>query len=81
MPDELDEFAEQPRGSCSLPGRPARASRRRSRHCLRTSTTLHEHILTIEDPIEFLHWHGSCTNQRELGPDATSFAEASCSPA
>jgi twitching motility protein PilT len=36
----------------------------------------HEHILTIEDPIEFLHWHGTCiVNQREIGPDATSFAE------
>src|SRR5581483_2739158 len=39
--------------------------------------TRHEHILTIEDPIEFLHWHRTCiVNQRELGPDATSFAEA-----
>ena len=39
--------------------------------------TRHEHILTIEDPIEFLHWHQSCiVNQRELGPDATTFADA-----
>jgi twitching motility protein PilT len=37
----------------------------------------HEHILTIEDPIEFLHWHGTCiVNQREIGPDAVTFAEA-----
>jgi twitching motility protein PilT len=37
----------------------------------------HEHILTIEDPIEFLHWHRGCVvNQREIGPDATTFAEA-----
>jgi twitching motility protein PilT len=36
-----------------------------------------EHILTIEDPIEFVHWHKRCiVNQREIGPDATSFAEA-----
>src|SRR5712692_10546038 len=36
-----------------------------------------EHILTIEDPIEFLHRHKRCiVNQREIGPDATSFAEA-----
>src|SRR5213075_1498928 len=35
-----------------------------------------EHILTIEDPIEFLHWHRSCiVNQREIGTDATSFAD------
>jgi len=36
-----------------------------------------EHILTIEDPIEFLHRHKRCiVNQREIGPDATSFSEA-----
>ena len=36
-----------------------------------------EHILTIEDPIEFLHRHKRCiVNQREIGPDATSFATA-----
>ncbi|TML30544.1 MAG: type IV pilus twitching motility protein PilT [Actinobacteria bacterium] len=36
-----------------------------------------EHIMTIEDPIEFLHKHKKClVNQRELGSDATSFALA-----
>jgi len=36
-----------------------------------------EHIMTIEDPIEFLHAHKQCiVNQRELGSDATSFAAA-----
>ncbi|HEV3478268.1 MAG TPA: type IV pilus twitching motility protein PilT, partial [Gaiellaceae bacterium] len=36
-----------------------------------------DHIITIEDPIEFLHRHKRCiVNQRELGPDAVSFAEA-----
>ena len=35
------------------------------------------HIITIEDPIEFLHEHKSClVNQRELGPDTKSFAIA-----
>jgi twitching motility protein PilT len=34
----------------------------------------HEHIMTIEDPIEFLHRHQNCiVNQRELGSDAQSF--------
>ena len=33
--------------------------------------------MTIEDPIEFLHKHKKCiVNQREIGPDATSFSEA-----
>jgi twitching motility protein PilT len=37
----------------------------------------HEHILTIEDPIEFLHTHKNCVvTQRELGSDTDSFAEA-----
>ncbi|MDX6641240.1 MAG: twitching motility protein PilT [Solirubrobacteraceae bacterium] len=39
--------------------------------------TRDEHIMTIEDPIEFLHGHKRCiVNQRELGSDATSFAAA-----
>jgi twitching motility protein PilT len=36
-----------------------------------------EHILTVEDPIEFLHGHKRCiVNQRELGSDAQSFGAA-----
>ena len=36
-----------------------------------------EHILTVEYPIEFVHRHKRCiVNQREIGPDATSFGEA-----
>src|SRR3981081_1072823 len=37
----------------------------------------HEHILTIEDPIEFLHKHKNClVNQREVNADTRGFAEA-----
>src|SRR5882762_3008055 len=37
----------------------------------------HEHILTIEDPIEFLHNHKNClVNQREVNSDTHGFAEA-----
>src|SRR5205823_3057280 len=37
----------------------------------------HEHIMTVEDPIEFLHRHKNCVvNQRELGSDAHSFSHA-----
>jgi len=37
----------------------------------------HEHIVTIEDPIEFLHNHKSCIiNQREVGSDTKGFADA-----
>ena len=39
--------------------------------------TRSEHILTVEDPIEFVHRHKMCiVNQREIGPDALSFGEA-----
>ncbi len=36
-----------------------------------------EHILTIEDPIEFVHPHKNCiVNQREVGPHTHSFSNA-----
>lgn len=36
-----------------------------------------DHILTIEDPIEFVHNHKSCiVNQREIGPNTKSFSNA-----
>jgi twitching motility protein PilT len=41
------------------------------------NSTRHEHIMTVEDPIEFLHNHKkSVVNQREVGTDTYSFAEA-----
>jgi len=39
--------------------------------------TRSEHIITLEDPIEFLHRHGKCMiNQREIGVDTLSYAAA-----
>ncbi len=39
--------------------------------------TRHEHIMTVEDPIEFLHRHKGClVNQREVGEDTKSFGNA-----
>ena len=41
------------------------------------NTNLDRHIINIEDPIEYYHSHGrSVVNQRELGRDVPSFAEA-----
>ena len=38
---------------------------------------LNRHIVTIEDPIEFLHVDNKCSiSQREIGPDTKSFATA-----
>jgi twitching motility protein PilT len=37
----------------------------------------HDHIVTVEDPIEFVHRHKNCiVNQREIGNDAIGFAAA-----
>ena len=39
--------------------------------------TLDRHVITVEDPIEYYHYHKkSIINQREVGVDVTSFAEA-----
>jgi twitching motility protein PilT len=39
--------------------------------------TRHDHIMTVEDPIEFLHRNKAClVNQREVGEDTHSFANA-----
>src|SRR5215467_9994559 len=37
----------------------------------------HEHVITVEDPIEYLHGHKGClVNQREVNSDTHSFANA-----
>ncbi len=39
--------------------------------------TRHDHIVTVEDPIEFVHQHKNCIiNHREIGQDVPSFSEA-----
>ncbi len=41
------------------------------------NTTRHEHMVTIEDPIEFIHPHKKClVNQREVHSDTHSFANS-----
>jgi twitching motility protein PilT len=43
----------------------------------RINNTQQKHIITIEDPIEFVHQHRMCmVNQREVGIDTMSFANA-----
>jgi twitching motility protein PilT len=78
LPERLYELGEQPRGLVLVTG-PTGSGKSTTLASLidKINRTRSEHILTIEDPIEFLHWHQSCiVNQREIGPDATSFAEA-----
>ena len=43
----------------------------------RVNSERHDHIVTIEDPIEYLHPHKNCVvNQREVGADTKSFTNA-----
>jgi twitching motility protein PilT len=77
MPERLYELCEKPRGLVLVTG-PTGSGKSTTLAALldRINRTRAEHILTIEDPIEFLHWHRSClVNQREIGSDATTFAE------
>jgi twitching motility protein PilT len=77
IPAKLYELADKPRGLVLVTG-PTGSGKSTTLASLldHVNRTRHEHILTIEDPIEFLHHHGSCiVNQREIGPDATTFAE------
>jgi twitching motility protein PilT len=77
IPESLYALADLPRGLVLVTG-PTGSGKSTTLASLidHVNHTRHEHILTIEDPIEFLHWHGTCiVNQREIGPDATSFAE------
>jgi twitching motility protein PilT len=78
LPEQLADFAAKPRGLVLVTG-PTGSGKSTTLATLidLINRTRSEHILTIEDPIEFLHWHRSCiVNQREIGPDARSFADA-----
>ena len=77
LPARLYELADKPRGLVLVTG-PTGSGKSTTLASLldHINHTRHEHILTIEDPIEFLHHHGTCiVNQREIGQDATTFAE------
>jgi twitching motility protein PilT len=78
IPSSLHQLAEKPRGIVLVTG-PTGSGKSTTLAALidEINRNRAEHILTIEDPIEFLHRHKRCiVNQREIGPDATSFAEA-----
>src|SRR5213596_4108699 len=78
IPASLHQLAEKPRGIVLVTG-PTGSGKSTTLAALidEINRNRSEHILTVEDPIEFLHRHKRCiVNQREIGPDATSFAEA-----
>jgi twitching motility protein PilT len=78
IPATLHQLAEKPRGLVLVTG-PTGSGKSTTLAAIidEINRNRSEHILTIEDPIEFLHRHKRCiVNQREIGPDATSFGEA-----
>jgi twitching motility protein PilT len=78
LPGVLHTFAEKPRGIVLVTG-PTGSGKSTTLAAILDEINRNrpEHILTIEDPIEFVHKHKRCiVNQREIGPDATSFGEA-----
>ncbi|WP_267128250.1 type IV pilus twitching motility protein PilT [Baekduia soli] len=78
LPPVVHDFCTKPRGLILVTG-PTGSGKSTSLASMinEINESREEHILTIEDPIEFLHSHKKCmVNQRELGSDATSFAAA-----
>ena len=76
LPQTLVDFTKKPRGFVLVTG-PTGSGKSTTLAAMLDliNDTRHEHILTIEDPIEFLHMHKKCiVNQRELGADAQSFS-------
>ncbi len=78
LPAVVSELARKPRGFVVFTG-PTGSGKSTSLAAIidEINASREEHIMTIEDPIEFLHSHKKClVNQRELGSDAQSFAAA-----
>jgi twitching motility protein PilT len=78
LPAAVHEFTRRPRGFVLVTG-PTGSGKSTSLAAMidEINRSRDEHIMTIEDPIEFLHGHKRCiVNQRELGSDAHSFSAA-----
>ncbi len=78
LPPAVLEFAELPRGLVLVTG-PTGSGKSTTLACLINliNAKRKEHILTIEDPIEFVYEHNKCiVRQREVGQSTRSFNEA-----
>ncbi|HEX8495324.1 MAG TPA: type IV pilus twitching motility protein PilT [Pyrinomonadaceae bacterium] len=78
LPPVVKQLCDKPRGLILVTG-PTGSGKSTTLAAMidKINNDRHEHILTIEDPIEFLHNHKSClVNQREVNADTRGFAEA-----
>jgi len=78
LPPIVEELARRPRGLLLVTG-PTGSGKSTTLAAIVNQINMEraEHIITIEDPIEYLHTHRkSVINQRELGEDTHSFREA-----
>jgi twitching motility protein PilT len=78
LPPIVSELAKKPRGLVLVTG-PTGSGKSTTLASIidKINTDRHEHIMTIEDPIEYLHPHKNCVvNQREVGADTVSFKKA-----
>jgi len=75
LPPVVKDLSEKPRGLILVTG-PTGSGKSTTLASIidRINTERHEHIVTVEDPIEYLHPHKGClVNQREVGADTKSF--------
>jgi twitching motility protein PilT len=78
LPPVVAELSKKPRGLILVTG-PTGSGKSTTLASIidKINSERHEHILTIEDPIEYLHPHKNClVNQREIGADTRSFKVA-----
>jgi twitching motility protein PilT len=78
LPAVLATLADRPRGLVLVTG-PTGSGKSTTLAAMldKINSERHEHILTIEDPIEYIHPHKNClVNQREVHSDTDSFSNA-----
>jgi twitching motility protein PilT len=78
LPPVIEKLCEKPRGLILVTG-PTGSGKSTTLAAMidKVNRDRHEHIITVEDPIEYLHGHKGCiVNQREVHADTHSFANA-----